>query len=157
MQTAPDNSFLQPRAASEPERGLRISAVAAGLITDVAVSVSLGGVYGGVLGFRMAISGTAGGDIASEVQQTLTETPGVLIVIGLGLLGSMIGGYVAARMGRHAPHRHAGAMGACSLLLAALVWFGNEPGAVLAWYDLAAYGLTIPAALMGSGFVRNEN
>lgn len=157
MQTTSENTVTTPGAAVEPERGLRFSAVAMGVIADLVASLVFWSVLGGILGITLAVSGMPADEIGAVTAAKLTGLPGAAITMALGLLGSAVGGFVAARMGAHAPQRHAIMMGACSLVLAVLLWGVGGSESPWPWLEGTAFVLTIPAAVAGSFLVQRRD
>jgi hypothetical protein len=133
---------------------LRISAIAVGVVVDFVTSMVLGFVVGFVLGFSLALRGAGPGALAAALQ----STAGLLACLVTGNLGTAAGGYVAARMARHAPRLHGLGVGIASLTLALLLKghgggpFEHAP----AWAAAMAWVLVVPVAVLGSAFVAPE-
>ena len=79
------------------------------------------------------------------VYQALNHDRGYLTAaIVLGTASTVIGGYLAARLAPTLPYYNALAFGLLGILLGALI-----PADVPAWFNVIAFGLTIPAAVLG--------
>ncbi len=94
-------------AGHEPSRPFRWSAVLIGLGVDLAITIVVGNVVGGVYGFRAAFR--TGGEpvpLATLMSAVLTREF-LLITTTLGLVASAAGGFTTALLSRAAPLRHA--------------------------------------------------
>jgi putative membrane protein (TIGR04086 family) len=67
----------------------------------------------------------------------------------LGLLSTLAGGFVAARMARRAPVQHGAIVGAASLAIWLLVDISSPGEATGTWSNVAGYLAEIPAGALG--------
>jgi hypothetical protein len=126
---------------------IRIDAVAAGVMTNVAGSICVGVLLSLIVG----VVGIAGFDIGLEQSAILPAQ-----FIGLaGLAGRLfftwLGGYVAARMVRTDGLESSFAVGLISVPLGVLLAF-SVPGIPAAWSIISGVILTIPAARFGGEY-----
>lgn len=68
----------------------------------------------------------------------------VLVLLAIGAITTMIGGYIAARIARKNIYLNAGAVGAIGVIMG-ILGRGNNP----AWFDMIGLVTIIPAALLG--------
>jgi hypothetical protein len=102
-------------------RAFRFSAVVIGLLADVASTLVLASLAGSVMGIVLGVGGSrTPAEIAEAFAEIMSTPAWLLAMLVVGLLGSALGGLVAALLARHAPMRHALATGVASLLLGAL-------------------------------------
>jgi len=85
----------------------------------------------------------------NDLQKLLTELHWVRwFELALGFFGTMLGGYVAARMGKTLPLRHGFAVAVASVVTSALalVMF---PSIQPMWASVIALSIAVPAGLLG--------
>lgn len=142
----PDNPYTPPSA--EPLRAprrFRFLAVLAGWVTDVACTVGGTLVLGLVVGMALGARG-----IPAERVDAILDCAPWFDALGqlVGSMSTCLGGYVAARMAKGFPLRHAFAVGMASLLTG-LVPTVLVPDAQPLWTSVAGLVVAIPAALLG--------
>lgn len=132
---------------SQANTSFRVSAVLAGVAVDIVATYAALFALGFALGLRLAQGGAAPQEAGAAVQAWMETTPGRLVGMGLGGAATVAGAWVAARMGSHAPMRHAGAVGVVGvglgLLSVQITGTGFGP------WELLALGLTACAAWLG--------
>lgn len=128
--------------------GLKPGAIALGVLVDVAASM-LASLL--LIALFAALEPPRDGDPARELAQALATSPHFLFAsLGVGLLCTVLGGYVGAK--RAASHfaRHGVWIGIGSALVG-LVFQGSDvrgPRAPL-WFDLLGCALLLPAGALG--------
>jgi hypothetical protein len=123
-------------------RELRISCVLLGLVADLVFTFTCGF----ALGFALVV-GAGSPEAAAERMQAFDAAAATLLV---GCVGTVLGGFVAARVAKQAPLAHGVALGVVAMLIGALV--GEDPftAAMPAWYRIACWVLVIPSAVLGA-------
>lgn len=140
-------------------RGLKLSAVLVGLMVDIGGTTIGGTLLGALLAIPLASAGAGAGEVEAAVVAAILTPKWLAVGSLLGLSCTALGGYVAARMGRHEPMKHALALGIASLVTGVLIQFGNEAGvhATPLWFDALGYVLVVPAALLGGCLVERRS
>jgi hypothetical protein len=116
------------------------------VLTDVAASVVGLLVYSVVLG--LIVDAATGTD--SELAALMQSSAGRIGSLAIGAGGTVIGGYIAARMARRKPVSHGVGVGTASLLLSAIPALLGEPGtADPLWVRTIEPLFAIPAGAFG--------
>jgi hypothetical protein len=113
--------------------------------------------------FKMVMLVIFAGNVATEGMSNeelneamLTVSQGekfLMATMVAGLICTIIGGYVAARVAKKSIYLNAGAVG----LVGVSVWFGFVySGETLSWYDSIDVTLIIPAALLGGYLAKSK-
>ncbi len=101
----------------------------------------------------MAHGGSPNQITSEQIQQQFESSLIVLIMeCVVGLLSTMVGGFVSAYLAKGYEIKHSFAMGSLSFATGILI-ARVYPQPVPHWYNLWAGGLTIPFAILG-GFIR---
>lgn len=120
-------------------KGISIWGVAAGtavtIVLDVVVSIAL-----------VTLLAPSGASTETVAAFTHTAVYAVWSLI-LGTVTTVVGGYVAARIGNMSPYINAALVGVLGVVIAFLL---GSPGPL--WFNIIGYGVVIPAALLG-GYV----
>jgi hypothetical protein len=132
---------------------VNIKAVAIGTAVDIAGSFLLSAVAGLISGIQLARAGLSPAEIQTRLSNS--STVGTIALIG-GLLMTLIGGYLAARIAQVDEVRHGTAVGVVGVILGILFMIVFRSWANPLWYDLAGFLLTIPTAAAG-GYLRARN
>ncbi len=124
--------------------GIRAKAVLAGIVTDLGATFVVMMVLASLLGAEAGVQ-----DLPEEEARQLVESalqqPAYLLIGGvLGLLATVLGGYVAARVADVAPLLNAACVGVFGVVLG-ILFIGNSP----IWFSLIGILLTLPAAIAG--------
>ena len=132
---------------------LNFYAITAGAAADMfgtlMVSIFIGAIASGIL--------LARGVPEDEIGVQLAGNPQVLLWgVVLGLLASVLGGVVAARIARYRELMHAACAGGVGLVLST-VSAVLSPVVLPTWYVITGYGLVVPAAALGGWFARIWN
>ena len=129
-------------------RGIDAKAVILGIAADLAATfVAMMAV--------MTFFGMGAGseDEARQLIESTFQEPRYLLLGGLlGLLGTMIGGYVAAKFADAAPLLNAACVGLFGVVLGIFV-IGESP----LWFVVIGILLTLPAAVAGGVLWRSRN
>jgi len=90
------------------------------------------------------------GEDAAGLMKSLAMDPGYLLMsLLVGLLFSVLGGYVAGRVAGHTQLKHALVTGVCSMALGTLIGGDSSAGPYEGIMNLLGYGLHFPAVLAG--------
>lgn len=126
----------------------RISAVLAGFIVDIAATFGAILLVSASIGFVLGSRGSTPAEATVLWERWLEAPTGKLVITALGTLATVLGGYVAARMGRHAPIRHAAGLAVLNTFLGAAVLTAMPADPL----HLAGLALT-PVAALGGGLL----
>ncbi len=148
-----ENPYAPPKVTAETEPGKsptwRGRAILVGWLVDMAFSFSVSIVLGIVIGVTLVAQGVD----PNQLQDALEGMVGVhLAGQAIGFLGTLLGAYCAARMGKTRPLFHALGVGVASFLTA-LVILPCFPEAQPLWASIIGMLLVLPAALLG-GYLR---
>ena len=127
---------------------MRISAVAAGWLTDLGLSLLFFMVLAAIVGRE----GASAEDVARRMNGSVELTVTTLIV-GLAFTG--IGGYVAAALAKQQHIQHGVGVGLLSLGLGLSTLVAAGPGEQPSWVTLAGLVFTVPFAAFG-GYYRRQ-
>ena len=140
----------------EKEKKISIKAIVVGLITDIGGSLITGIIVGIIFGVIISASQVKQGVPPAELRNVDYE--GILranpvfyplsVMVALGF--TFLGGWVTGRIAKTKEILNATIMGLLSLVIGLL--FLESMKADPLWYKLVAYGLTVPAAMVG-GYV----
>ena len=132
---------------------LNLFAITAGAAADMfgtmMISIFIGAVASGVLLSRGVPEDEIGTRLAGDAQ---VLTWGVV----LGLLASVVGGLVAARIARYRELMHAACAGGVGLVLSTISAV-LSPVVLPTWYVITGYGLVVPAAAVGGWIAMRWN
>lgn len=124
--------------------GVSIWGIAAGTAIGFVLDAMLGIAGMAVLGAPRAGPGITHEQLQASVRAFTQTTPFLIYGLVLGTLTTVIGGYIAGRIGKGAPYLNAALLGATGIVIGLLL-SSNQP----LWFSLIAYALAIPAALLG--------
>lgn len=145
-----DNPYASPDAGLDSEGPrMRPLAVLVGFLVDFGSSLAAGVVLGIVAAAVVMSRGVPLDRLENAMNSLVWVQVGGLLV---GFCGTTLGGYVAARMGKVLPLRHALATGLISVLLG-LVTIVLFPDSQPMWVSLVGLALVLPAAALG-GYLR---
>jgi hypothetical protein len=124
-------------------KGLRWGAVATGVLVDIA-----GALLSGTL-LVTAVALSTGATSPEQINALFDGSPGLMgASVGLGVLFTGIGAFVAASLARGAELQHAFAVGIVSTALSFLMVFASPEGQPF-WAQAISLILLIPAAFAG--------
>jgi hypothetical protein len=136
---------LEPRGFFS---GIRIRPVILGAVIDYVATHIL------IVLYLFASLGKDGGvseeALEKALQDTLSSQDGLFTLLLIGVLGTILGGYIAGRMAKSDQVKHGALVGAASLILGALqAGASGAESLVPYWYQLLGYLLAIPAGALG--------
>lgn len=123
-------------------------------------SISIKGLVFGVLAiFVIDLVGGITGiflfakDMSEESLTLVSKNQNFLVwSLFVGTFSIVVGGFIAAKIGKLAPYKNAAVIGALGVAIGILM--GVEAPL---WFDVAAYLTVVPAALLGGYFVARKN
>lgn len=129
MQTDPYAPPTAHVADTEVVRGSPLLAIGLGLLVDIGSSLMLGVVF--AIGYSAYLIASGAAHNAGEATALLNETVALTSATGLvlacvGLVFSVLGGYVCARIAKHSEYRLGMVMAGLSLLFGLLVSRGTS-------------------------------
>ncbi len=133
-------------------RGIDVKAVILGIAADLAAT------FATMMAVMTLLGIGAGAEVLSEeesrrlIESTFQEPRYLLLGGLLGLLGTVIGGYVAAKFADAAPLLNAACVGLFGVVLGIFL-IGESP----LWFGVIGILLTLPAAVAGGVLWRNRN
>lgn len=137
------------------DRGFKLSAVLFGVIADVAFTFGVAMVAGTALGISMVQNGTPATELETEINMLLSAEPWLAAIHVVGFTGTALGGYVAARLARHEPLKHAAVAGILSLGLG-IGMSVEDFKALPEIYQAATLLLPVPVACLGGWLVHRR-
>jgi hypothetical protein len=153
MPTEPNSPFAPPSAylADAPNlaRGSPIKAVLLGLAVDIGGTILMSLLLGIGYGIFLAATGTPPAEIASAAKM---DNPASLLSITgtvMGLIFSVLGGYVCARIAKHAEYRLAAIMAVLSSLLGFVMAGSRHSFQLTALLVIASFAATMIGARIG--------
>lgn len=133
-------------------RGIDLKAVLLGIATDLGVTFVAIMVLIAFLGLNAEME-TVPEEEAVQLMESTLQEPTYLLVGGLlGLIATVLGGYVAAKFARAAPLLNAACVGVFGVIFG-IFFIGGSP----LWFDLIGIILTLPAAIVGGFLWRRRN
>ena len=140
---------------ADTKRGSAVKAVMLGLAADVGGSMLVGGLAMGAYGVYLGVTGSTPDDAADVAGSFSYDSPLGIALAMIGCLFSVLGGYICARIAKHAEYRLGAIMCAISLVLSLAMGYQEGQGLVSAILML----LTLVAIMLGShlGVRRNRD
>lgn len=120
-------------------------AILVGLLVDVIGTELFFLVASFIIGLSMAMQGAS----QEEIIQSYSATPFRIFFFISGLVFTLIGGYVAARVANNREYLHGLYLGIASIVTSALLMLWLDSQTPLS-FDLAYFILAVPAALAGA-------
>jgi hypothetical protein len=130
-------------------QGIRPKAVLFGILADIGATFIAMMVLTTFLGTQVGGEGLSQEEAMQLIERTLKEPPYLLLGGLLGLLATVLGGYVAARTAEVAPLLNAACVGVFDIVLG-IFFIGESP----LWFSLIGLLLTMPAAVAGGVLCR---
>ncbi len=156
---AAPNPFAPPGADVTPPEsrppGAPWKAVLVGFAVDVAFSIVFAFILSIAYGAYLAMTGRSAEEISSMIADSKLGDFYTGAILAIGGIGSMLGGYICARIARRNEYRVAGVLTAISVVLGWLLTAGREEGGQL----FLSTNLTIVATMAGAllGARRNRS
>jgi putative membrane protein (TIGR04086 family) len=152
MQHAPSTGSPPPRI--EPTgffTGVQIVPVIMGVVVDVVVTYLLLGAF--VFGYVARKTTDAGEPNQDAVEQYMESTEGLAAALAIGLLGTAVGGFIAARRAGTLQIKHGAFVGVGSLIVSFVQMALQEaPPPMPEWFTFVSVVGIIPAGALG-GYV----
>jgi hypothetical protein len=104
MAVSDQNPYATPSAdlkTSSLPPGSPVKAILLGIAVDLGGSMVLGVVFGMIYATSLAAEGLSGDEIASRLQSIPLDSWYHILALSLGLVLSVVGGYVCARIAKH--------------------------------------------------------
>lgn len=135
--------------------GVRIRPIVAGVIVDYVSTAVLGTLYLIVFSIK---EGVENGDLSEEAIKKLLASPEHLLILGIiGVLCTVLGGYISGRLAKDVEVKHGTLVGLVSLVLVALQEVMLvESSPVPQWYEVVGYLVTVPAAALGGYLAQRQ-
>jgi hypothetical protein len=136
---------LEPRGFFS---GIRVRPVILGAVVDYMATQVLIVLY--LFASLEKNGGVSEEALEEALRNTLASQEGLFTLLLIGVLGTILGGYIAGRMAKTEETKHGALVGAVSLILGALL--AGAAGAaspVPYWYELLGYVLAIPVGALG--------
>lgn len=129
--------------------GLELRPIVFGALVDYLASLLGGGLLFAVLAYEAGFD--PGKQPSPEAIQALLATPqGMRGALLVGVLGTLLGGFLGARRARREFARHGAFVGLVSLSLAVMTLaLETAPPTTPLWYDLLGAALVIPVGALG--------
>lgn len=148
-----ENPFAPPRSdlSSKPvERGSPVVAVIAGVAADIGGSFLSFILMGVGVGVTLGLQGMSPERIREVLTQTDPYSLQSILGYALGSVFSVVGGYVCARVARHAEYKLAGIVAAIGVTLGLLMGSGQLPAALNALLTVLSVLAVLGGAWLGA-------
>ncbi|MDX1487438.1 MAG: hypothetical protein R3268_04505 [Acidiferrobacterales bacterium] len=129
--------------------GFRPKAVLFGILADIGTTFIAMMVVTTFLGTQVGDGTLSQEELMQRIERALQEPPYLLLGGLLGLLATVLGGYVAARTAEVAPLLNAACVGVFDVVLG-IFFIGRSP----LWFSIVGLLLTLPAAIAGGVLFR---
>ncbi len=133
-------------------RGIDVKAVILGIAADLATTFMAMMAVMTFLGLGEGVKDLHEEEARQLIETTFREPKYLLLGGSLGLLGTVVGGYVAAKFADAAPLLNAACVGLFGVVLG-IFFIGESP----LWFGVIGILLTLPAAIAGGILWRNRN
>ncbi len=133
-------------------RGIDVKAVILGIAADLGFTFVAMMAIMSFLGIGATIEDLPEDEARQLIENTFQEPKYLLLGGLLGLFGTVVGGYVAAKFADAAPLLNAACVGLFGVVLG-LLFIGGTP----LWFGVIGILLTLPAAIAGGILWRNRN
>jgi hypothetical protein len=133
-------------------RGIDVKAVVLGIAADLAATFVATMAVMTFLGIGAGVKDLPEEEARQLIESTFQEPKYLLLGGLLGLLGTVVGGYVAAKFADAAPLLNAACVGLFGVVLGIFI-IGESP----LWFAVIGILLTLPAAIAGGILWRNRN
>lgn len=123
---------------------ISIKAILLGVITDIAGSTVAGIIMMPIFGSNLFTEEMTGQELEEALLAMTQGNEFLLTSLIVGIIFTVIGGYVAARVAKKGIYLNSGMVGVIGVFLGILLARDAAP-----WFDVAGYISVIPAALLG--------
>lgn len=154
MQANPSSSGTQARKPIEPTgffTGVQIRPVIAGVVVDYIATYAAMYAY-----FFVYLAGelSKDGEISSEkIVEYMTSSEGLMVGFTIGVLGTVVGGFVAGWKAGNLEAKHGAFVGVGSLIVSFIEQLLHEEGVELPeWFRALSILAIIPAGALGGYF-----
>jgi hypothetical protein len=138
------------------ERGSAVKAVVLGALADLGGSILASMVFFALYGVYLGATGASGEELRTTLGDTSGNSPMGILMNIVGCLFSVLGGYVCARIARHAEYRLGAIVAAISVVLGMLVAGGEEANALIGIYSLLTFAAVMIGAHLGASRNRHD-
>ncbi|HWP60952.1 MAG TPA: TIGR04086 family membrane protein [Candidatus Acidoferrales bacterium] len=101
-------------------------------------------------------SGMSEEAVEKAFEKMVASPEALLTLFLIGMLGTVLGGYVAGRLARVEEVKHGALVGAVALIVALVQASVSEPSPVPEWYNILGYILAIPAGALGGSIAQGK-
>jgi hypothetical protein len=149
--------FRPPRTdidAPDVERGPAVKALVLGALVDFGGSTVASVLFFAMYGAYLGSTGGTAEDLGAAMDASQGQSPMQMLLNMVGCLFSVLGGYVCARVAKHAEYRLGAVLAVLTVALGYVIAGGDDGSGLLAIYS----ALTVAAVMVGShlGAVRNR-
>jgi hypothetical protein len=125
--------------------GLKFGAISIGVIVDISTSLIFGALFGAVMMAFLLARGLSAADAQAQIENNAHAPIVEFLGLGLGGLGSLIGGFVTGWLAKYHRVLNGAAAGILSTLIG-LIFGGQDP----LWLDVLGVICTIGPATSGA-------
>jgi putative membrane protein (TIGR04086 family) len=137
--------------------GVRILPIVAGAVVDY-IATFVGAVLYMAVFYMGDPEKTAGSEKAVEqaFEEMLASPEGLLTMFLIGILGTVLGGYVAGQFAKTEEIKHGALVGAVGIILGLVQSSMAAASPVPPWYEFLGYVLMIPAGALGGSIAQGK-
>lgn len=155
----PQGSIPRPIEPRGFFTGVKIRPIIIGAVVDYVATYALITLY--LIAVYMKEPLETGGLPAEALQEALREMlssqEGLLVLLVIGALCTVLGGYLAGRLAKSEEVKHGALVGAVSLIVGVLqTGMAGEASPVPYWHELLGYILAVPAGALGGSFAEGR-
>ena len=135
--------------------GVQARPILVGVVVDYIATFLAGSLY---LIFFFSKEALEKGELSDEALDQFLSSPENLFFLGvIGVLCTVVGGYIAGRLAKNAEVKHGALVGVGSLIMAELTeaMLGSNESIPM-WYTVASYLIAIPAGALGGYLSQRE-
>lgn len=150
------NPYAPPQARIEPppaEKGSAAKAVLIGFLADTGFTIAASLAFIVILGVYMVLTGRDADDVTEALGNPAEDSPVMIVLLVIGGMGSALGGFLCARIARHAELR-LGAVLAVISLAAGLILFGADQSGTM---NAMSSAITLVAVMFGAWIGARKN
>ena len=158
MEQSPQHSAPGPIQPKGFFTGVKIRPIIAGAVVDYIGTYVAMILYLAFFFMGDAMKGGAPSEetVEKAFQQMISSPEGLITLFLIGVLGTVLGGYVAGRLARSEEVKHGALVGAVSLAVGLIQSSSGARSPVPEWYELLGYALTIPAGALGGSLAEGR-